>query len=214
MRVHEIVDYKAELITPYTLEDGALLDHARDTYAFRLFSPADKYIVLGRGSDPALTINENYVRHDGISVMKRPSGGEAIFLSPGMLIIAIVKGGEKTPSSGRFFNLYTDILIRALSSLNISGLTHEGTSDICINSKKVLGSSMYISKSRVFYHAVLNINESPLTIARYLRHPPREPEYRQHRTHADFVTSIVNEGYAVSQGDVIEKLEPLLQELN
>lgn len=54
----------------------------------------------------------------------------------------------------------------------------------------------------VFYHAVLNIGETPEFIGRYLKHPAREPDYRIGRKHEDFVTSVRLAGYPLTEDAV------------
>jgi len=49
---------------------------------------------------------------------------------------------------------------------------------------------------------VLNISEDPGIFERYLRHPRREPDYRQSRKHSDFVTSLKKEGYNIGYKDI------------
>ncbi|MCK7539718.1 MAG: hypothetical protein MZV63_56820 [Marinilabiliales bacterium] len=49
-------------------------------------------------------------------------------------------------------------------------------------------------RARLVYHAVLNLGEGTDVFERYLRHPRREPDYRQGRLHSEFVTSLEGGG--------------------
>ena len=60
-----------------------------------------------------------------------------------------------------------------------------------------MGSAIYQNKEKVFYHAVLNIQETSSLISKYIKHPQREPEYRQQRSHEDFVTSLKEQNYQI-----------------
>ena len=73
-----------------------------------------------------------------------------------------------------------------------------GISDITMAGKKILGSSIYRSKEALLYHAVLNLGEPASTFERYLKHPTKEPDYRQGRSHSEFVTSLKEIGYTKS----------------
>jgi lipoate-protein ligase A len=44
---------------------------------------------------------------------------------------------------------------------------------------------------------VLNLSEPVTCIEKYLRHPVREPDYREKRAHRDFVTSLSQEDYSL-----------------
>jgi len=52
------------------------------------------------------------------------------------------------------------------------------------------------------YQGSLLVNPKLQKIDRYLKHPTREPDYRQNREHLDFVTSLVQSGYHVSAEQV------------
>ncbi len=214
MRVHEFESDLNIPLKPYALMDKMLLHYNKENFVFQLSVPTFSSVVLGCSNKVNISVNEDNIIKDNIPLFKRPTGGEAIYLSSNSLIISIVKGFGKRPSPKQFFKMYTNLIIKALNSLGIKGLSWEGTSDICINKKKILGSGIYISKNCIFYHAVLNLNESPEIIAKYLKHPPREPHYRQHRSHRDFITSIAKEGYSFSYRDIINQLELNLNTLN
>jgi lipoate-protein ligase A len=139
---------------------------------------------------------------DGVPVYKRPSGGETVVLSPKTLVISVLKQGDRFKSPTLYFKNCSEKIIRALHTLGIRDLKADGISDICIGNKKILGSSIYRNKDRVLYHAVLNRAESAGTIERYLKHPVREPEYRNGRLHRDFVTSLVEEGYRFTAEEI------------
>jgi lipoate-protein ligase A len=106
-----------------------------------------------------------------------------------------LKRGDGLRSPRLYFNAYNEKIIRALRGLGIKNLSANGISDICIGNQKILGSSIYRNKDRVFYHGVLNRAESVDVIERYLKHPLREPGYRDGRRHKDFVTSLSQQGY-------------------
>jgi lipoate-protein ligase A len=93
-------------------------------------------------------------------------------------------------------------LIRALERQGVRDLALRGTSDLAVGDRKVVGSSIYLSSRYAFFHAVVNLSEDTGLIARYLRMPPREPDYRRGRSHTEFVTSLAAEGHDVSADDM------------
>ncbi len=182
----------------YDLLDAALMKNDTHPYDVMVWRPDTLCIVLGQSNKMETSIHAETVIADRIPVYKRPSGGETVVLSPRTLVISVVKRGEGFRAPGLYFKEYNRSIIRGLKELGVRDLRTDGISDICIGHKKILGSSIYRGKDLVFYHAVLNVSESVETISRYLQHPPREPGYRQGRSHRDFVTSLSEQGYAFS----------------
>ncbi|NIM14121.1 MAG: hypothetical protein GTO45_18925 [Candidatus Aminicenantes bacterium] len=189
-------------IKPYDLPDAGLLADNASSYRCLVWEPGFLCIVLGQSNGLEESVHIENAESDGVPVYKRPSGGEAVVLSPKTLVISILKQGDWFKSPTLYFKNYSEKIIRALHTLGVRDLKVDGISDICIGNKKILGSSIYRNKDRVLYHAVLNRAESADTIERYLKHPVREPEYRNGRKHRDFVTSLVEEGHWLTSGEI------------
>jgi lipoate-protein ligase A len=198
-------------ITPYDLPDAELLEDNTSTYRYMVWEPGFLCIVLGQSNLFDQSVYVERAAADGVPVYKRPSGGETVVLSPGTLVISILKRGEGLRSPRLYFNAYNEKIMQALRGLGVKNLSANGISDICIDNQKILGSSIYRDKDRVFYHGVLNRAESVDVITRYLKHPLREPEYRLGRSHKDFVTSLAQQGYQFAGEEIrralIEKLK-------
>lgn len=182
----------------YDLPDAQLLTDNYSGSGTLVWVPEFFCIVLGQSNKPEESIDIKQVKKDNIPVYKRPSGGEAVILSPNTLAISFLKRDEPLRSPKRYFGMYNEIIIKALHNLGVKGLAQKGISDICIRDKKVLGSSIYRNKDVLLYQAVLNISEPVLSLEKYLKHPPREPHYRNKRSHKDFVTSLTAQGYRLS----------------
>ena len=182
----------------YHLPDAQLLKDNYSSSGILVWVPELFCIVLGQSNKPGESINIEQVKKDNIPVYKRPSGGEAVILSPNTLVISFLKRDEALRSPKRYFGIYNEIIIKALDSLGVKGLAQNGISDVCLRDKKVMGSSIYRNKDLLLYQAVLNISESVLSLEKYLKHPPREPQYRNKRSHKNFVTSLTAQGYHLS----------------
>ncbi len=150
---------------------------------------------------------------DGITVVKRPSGGETVILTPNTLVIAISFTTETLKNPKEYFHKINDSIIAVLAQQGIQNLLQKGISDIAIGEKKILGSSIYRRPNRVFYHAVLNVAEDIANIAKYIRHPAKEPDYRKGRPHSEFVTSIREQGYDLSVESLLIELEKGMRNL-
>ena len=198
-------------IKPYDLPDAELLEDNTLTYRYMVWEPGVLCIVLGQSNQPDQSVYVERATVDGVPVYKRPSGGETVVLSTGTLVVSILKRGDGLRSPRLYFNDYNEKIMQVLRGLGVKNLSANGISDICIGNQKILGSSIYRNKDRVFYHGVLNRAESVDVIERYLKHPLREPEYRDGRSHKDFVTSLAQQGYqftgAEIRGALIEELK-------
>jgi len=180
------------ILSEYCLPDIALLDEDT-TQTFLVWQPDKPYIVLGASNRPEDALYIEIILQDNITVMKRPSGGQTVMLTPGNLVIAAVFPHSRQPKN--LFNSINSSIISAVEEAGIGGLSLRGISDIAIDGKKILGSAMYRNRDKLLYHAVLNISEPAATFEKYLRHPGKEPDYREGRKHADFVTSLREQGY-------------------
>lgn len=193
-------------LQPYPFPDLRLLDHP-DLTPWLIWQPDHLCIVIGRGNNAESSVHCERAQADGVPIYQRPSGGEAVLLSPATLAISAVIRQGLTGSSQHFFRHFNTAVREALGSAGIDRPGCRGISDLSLGNRKILGSSMYRNRKLVFYHAVLNVAESGERIERYLRHPGREPDYRQGRPHRDFVTSLHQAGFAVSLQNIREALE-------
>ena len=195
---------------PYDFPDRELLEADGAGFRCLVWQPAAVCVVIGRGNSPAASVFLDRAAADGVAVVQRPSGGEAVVLSPRTLAVAAVHRAAEQPASRRYFEQYNDAVIRALAGLGVTGLFRRGISDIALGDRKILGSSIYRNRQRVLYHAVLNVAESPELMERYLRPPARQPDYRRDRSHRDFVTSLAAAGYRLSMAALQDSLHAAL----
>jgi len=183
------------IVRPYDLPDAALFGGTGD--GMMVWQPEETVIVLGQSNTPERSLIFENVLRDGIPVTKRPTGGEAVILTPQMAVITVAREFPGIARSKDFFMEVNAMILDLLSDLGVRNYGTRGISDITIGHRKILGSSMHRRENRLVYHAVLNLSEDPSIFEKYLRHPSREPDYRQHRSHSDFVTSLKKEGYNI-----------------
>lgn len=198
------------LLNEYDLIDSEMIKEMPPRYKVLVWRPSFVCVVLGQSNKSDTSVREENVIEDKVPVYKRPSGGETVVLSPQTLVISILIPEKNFRSPRIYFKEINQKIIQALQQTGIENLRTDGISDICIHEKKILGSSIYRSKDRVFYHAVLNVSETTHTLERYLKHPPREPEYRNGRSHKDFVTSLTARGYNIDFQNLRQTLSSTL----
>jgi lipoate-protein ligase A len=182
--------------TDYSLPDIDLLK--KKSNQFLIWIPDKIYIVLGASNNPQDSLNMENVTKDNITVLKRPSGGQTVILTPDNIMISAVFVDRYMVHPQDVFLHINKMIISAIKRMGIHDLALMGISDITISGKKILGSAIYRNKNVLLYHAVLNIGEPAATFERYLKHPSIEPDYRGGRSHTDFVTSLKENGYTQS----------------
>lgn len=205
-------------VKSYDLKDYSIFDSDKES-DFLIWQPDRTYIVLGRSNRVVEdSVHMDMARENGIAIYKRPSGGEAVILSPNTLVISVKLQLNNEIKTHHYFKIINNSIINALSELDVRQLGNKGISDISIGVKKILGSSIYRKQQTLFYHAVLNISEPVENISLYLKHPKKEPDYRLGRNHEEFVTSLKNEGYSFSFNELSVKIQQsisvLLSELS
>ena len=81
-------------------------------------------------------------------------------------------------------------LIDALTRIGITGIDQAGICDLVLGERKIGGACLHRRRDLLYYSASLLVNPDVRRAARYLKHPPREPDYRGGRPHTLFMGSL------------------------
>jgi len=161
--------------------------------ALRIWEPDEVFVVLGRSSPAAAEVNFDACRKENVWVGRRVSGGQTIVTGPGCLMYAVVIDYESHPELRMLDQAHAYIMTRmkeAIAALNIP-LQIEGVSDLTFSGKKFSGNSMRCVKDRFLYHGTMICQEFDLSsVSKFLKRPIREPDYRDGRSHDDFLTRL------------------------
>ena len=158
----------------------------------RIWEPTQWFVVIGRGSSLEKEVDRRRCSEDAVPVLRRSSGGAAIVAGPGCLFYAVVLSLKQSPELRSIDRAHAYVLSTLINGLRdmVPDIARKGTSDLAVKGKKVSGNSLRCRKDYLLYHGTL-LYDMPLTpITEYLRFPPRQPEYRENRSHADFVTNL------------------------
>jgi lipoate---protein ligase len=134
----------------------------------------------------------------------RPSGGGAVVLAPGVVTASVLltaRADERFPEP--HFRCLCGAVAEALSGCGVHGVALRGVSDLCLGDRKVAGSSLRLWSGRVLFQISLLVAVDIGLLERYLRHPSREPGYRNGRPHREFVTSLREAGFGVTVDEVV-----------
>jgi lipoate---protein ligase len=105
--------------------------------------------IIGKHQNMEAEVNMDFARHHQIHVIRRHSGGGAVFQDAGNLNLTFIE-------SSRFpdFNKYTQYMQDFLSSMGIHTQADKRGA-LFLNGLKISGSAQFIRKQKVLFHATL-----------------------------------------------------------
>ena len=149
-------------------------------------------VVLGAGGRIADDVHEDRCRADGIPIARRSSGGGTVLLGPGCLLYTLVLPYDLDPALAQIRSSYCYILGRIKQALQpiVGDLDVCGSSDIAWRDRKVSGNAQQRKRTHLMHHGSLLYAFDFALAERYLKLPPRQPEYRRQREHRDFLANL------------------------
>ena len=176
--------------------DEALLEEAeaagRPTETLRIWQPDRPIVVLGRSSKIGREVRADACRELGVPILRRVSGGAAVVAGPGCLMYGLVLSYRLRPQLRAVDQAHRFVLGTLAAALRplVPEVGCRGTSDLAIGGQKFSGNSLRCRRDHLLYHGTL-LYDFPLElIGRCLAAPPRMPDYRQGREHAEFLTNL------------------------
>jgi lipoate-protein ligase A len=175
--------------------DEALLLRAEEDKGgetLRLWTWPKFAVVLGAGGAIADDVHEAACEKDGVQIARRSSGGGTVLLGPGCLCYSLVLDMNRAPDLTQINPSYRWILARIARSLAESqpGIGFMGVSDLAIGARKFSGNSQQRKRRFLLHHGTLLHGFDLESVGRYLKLPPRRPEYRADRSHRDFLMNL------------------------
>jgi lipoate-protein ligase A len=136
-------------------------------------------------------VDEAVCRADGVPVLRRASGGGTVLLGPGCLLYTLVLRLGRAPELAGIRSSYSYILGRTARALLGEGAAEvAGVSDLAAAGRKFSGNAQQRKRDHLLHHGTLLYAFDLGRVGRYLLPPPRQPEYRAGRSHADFLRNL------------------------
>ncbi|PKO14809.1 lipoate--protein ligase family protein [candidate division BRC1 bacterium HGW-BRC1-1] len=160
--------------------------------ALRFWESSVPFVVLGAGGRIDEEVHTDRCADDSIPVLRRCSGGGTVMQGPGCLNFTLVLDKDARPEMHGIESTNTAVLGRIAAALRTLGHEVEmrGTSDLTAGDFKFSGNAQRRKKTHILFHGTILHNFAQDTITRYLREPPRQPDYRDRRAHAAFVRNL------------------------
>ncbi|MEE4196385.1 MAG: lipoate--protein ligase [Bacteroidales bacterium] len=127
-------------------------------------------IIVGKHQNTLAEINFEFVKQNNIDVVRRLSGGGAVFHDLGNLNFTFIKNANAQKNLVDF-KKYTQPVIDVLRQLGVDA-KFEGRNDIMIDGRKVSGNAEHVFKRRVLHHGTLLFSSVMLDLSKALKVNP------------------------------------------
>lgn len=144
-------------------------------------------IVIGKNQNTLSEINIDYVKKNNITVVRRLSGGGAVFHDLGNLNFTFIVNDKEDSFTN--FKKFTQPIIEVLKGLNVHA-EFSGRNDLTIEGKKFSGNAQYNYKNRVLHHGTLLFSSNMSDISGALKVKPIKFEGKGVKSVVSRVTNI------------------------
>lgn len=182
--VHERSNGRRNMAIDHALLDGVARPGAQPVLRLYGFDPPT--LSLGRFQRALDVLDQDALRRDGLLVVRRPSGGQAVLHDGELTYCAVVGKEHLDPFSKReVYRLVAGILLGALERIGLElrtstrriGDLHNpdcfrttGEYEVTdTEGRKLVGSAQLVSREGALQHGSIPIDESNRAISRYLK---------------------------------------------
>ncbi|OXM13130.1 lipoate--protein ligase [Paenibacillus herberti] len=148
-----------------------VLRHLPADNDYLLFYINEPSIIIGKNQNTLEEINEDYVRERGIHVVRRLSGGGAVYHDHGNLNYSFITKDDG--ESFRNYKKFTEPVIGALRSMGVEAEL-SGRNDIGVGERKISGTAQFATRGRMYTHGTLLFNSDISHVASALKVNPEK----------------------------------------
>lgn len=141
-----------------------MINLAMEEYVLKHITPDDSYflfyinspsIIIGKNQNTLEEINKPYIDKNNIKVVRRLSGGGAVYHDLGNLNFSFITADDG--NSFHNFKKFTQPIVDALNKMGVAAEL-SGRNDIHVGEKKISGNAQFSQKGRMFSHGTLMLN--------------------------------------------------------
>ncbi|MBR6465942.1 MAG: lipoate--protein ligase [Bacteroidales bacterium] len=155
-------------------EEFLLKEMTEDIFRLWRNSPS---IIVGRYQNTIAEIDSDYIKAHSIPVVRRLSGGGAVFHDLGNLNFTFIQNIKQASKAAidpaKLFQRFTSPIIQALQSIGVNAEL-QGRNDLAIDGKKFSGNAICIHKNRILMHGTLMFKVSKTDLSKALKPRPEK----------------------------------------
>ena len=170
---------------------------AMEEYCFKKLLRHDKVfmlwinepaIIVGKHQNTIEEVNSQYVRENNIHVVRRISGGGAVYHDLNNLNYTIISNEEK--GSEFDFKTFSEPVLKTLEELGVEA-NFTGRNDLVIGGKKICGNAQAYIKGRIMHHGCILFDTDLTVLSKALEIPRDLIESKSVKSVRSVVTNIL-----------------------
>ena len=165
-------------------EEFLLNNKSEDCFYLYINNPS---IIVGKHQNSLAEINVDYVKENHIDVIRRLSGGGAVFHDPGNLNFTFIMTEKEDKSVD--FRKYTQPILDVLNSMGVDAI-FEGRNDMTIHGKKFSGNAKCYYNGKVLQHGTILFNSKLPDLSQALKLNPLKYRDKAVKSISSRVTNI------------------------
>lgn len=148
------------------IEEYVLRNMDVEEDSFLLFYINEPSIIIGKNQNTIEEIDTDFVEKNGIKVVRRLSGGGAVYHDLGNLNYSFITKDDG--ESFRNFKKFTQPVVEALGKLGVK-VELIGRNDLLVDGRKISGNAQFATGGRMFSHGTLMFDTEIDTVVSALK---------------------------------------------
>ena len=144
-------------------------------------------VIIGKNQNAYAEVELDYTRKKGISVVRRITGGGAVYHDDGNVNYSFITSRERADSLD--FAYFAAPVIEALGSLGLTA-SLSGRNDILCDDRKISGNAQYSDGKRILHHGTLLFNADLGELTQALKTDIDKLKMRAIKSHKSRVANI------------------------
>ena len=113
----------------------------------------ERAVIIGKNQNAYSELDLDFVEKENIKVVRRLTGGGAVFHDIGNINFSFIVSGEENATLD--FVRFTNPIIEAISELGVNNICLSGRNDILIDGKKISGNAQSCYNNKTLHHGTL-----------------------------------------------------------